>query len=174
MSSTKKWFISLSYLVHLLCHAAFFRIISKDLTSFLMISSPARIHPDKHTHMNLLKAKVTSVMIFHHDIFLQASISSIQIDTSPNDMFCQGSSSLPEFYQSLHILPGDILVTSSWLPGDNCLLSGCTSWSLPLFTFFIPRNLQFFNFLVHIQPPHIPWGHIMLISSVHALRYNPP
>ena len=62
-------------------------------------------------------------MIFHHDIFLQASTSFNKIDTSPKDMYCQGSSLLPYFYQSPHIFPGDLLVTSSWLPDDNCLLT---------------------------------------------------
>ena len=53
----------------LLCHVAFLRIISKDHTYFLMISTPVKIHPDKHIYMKL-KKKVTSVMIFLHDIFL--------------------------------------------------------------------------------------------------------
>ena len=62
-------------------------------------------------------------MIFHHDIFLQVSTSFIQIDTSPNYMFFQGSSSLSDFCQSPHIFPGDLLVTSSWPMDDNSLLT---------------------------------------------------
>ena len=37
--------------------------------------------------------------------------------------FCQRSSSLPNFRQSSHIFLGDLLVTSSWLPDGNCLLT---------------------------------------------------
>ena len=78
-------------------------------------------------------------------------------------MFCQGSSCLSDFHQSLHIFPGDLLVTSCWLSDDNWPWHGCISWSLPLCTFFIPGILQVFHFLVYVQPPHILWGHIMLI-----------
>ena len=89
---------------------------------------------------------MTLVMIFHHDIFMQASTSFIQIDTSPNDMFCQGSSSLPDFCQSLHILPGDLLVTSSWLLDDKCLL---TWFHFMIFSFLhILHSQELTNFLV--------------------------
>ena len=89
------------------------------------------------------KSKLTSVMIFHHEKFLWESTSFIQIDISPNDMFCQWSSSLPDFYQSLHILPGDILVTSSWLPNDNYLLTWLHFMISSFLHIFIPRNFQF-------------------------------
>ena len=113
-------------------------------------------------------------MIYHYDIFLQASKSFILIDTSPNDIFFQGPSSLPDFYQSLHILPGDLLVTSSWLPVDNCLLSWLhfmiSSFlhilhSQELTHFLVPRSYTTTSYSMRI--------YIMLNPSVSAPR-DPP
>ena len=68
-------------------------------------------------------------------------------------MVFQGSSSLPKFYWSLHIFPGDLLVTSSWLRMITASWHGFPSWSLPFFfhTASFPGTSSI-QFLVCIQP----------------------
>ena len=88
-------------------------------------------------------------MIFHHYIFMYALTSFIKIDTSPNDMFFQGSSSLPDFCQSLHIFLGDLLVTSSWLPNDT-FLSTWLSFMISSFLHIL-HSQELTTFLVYFS-----------------------
>ena len=82
--------------------------------------------------------------------------------------FDKGFSYLPDLCQSLHILPWDLLVTSSWLPDDNRLLTWLhfmiSSFLSP--HSFIPRNFQYLVPCLYTTTSYSIWGHIMLISSV--------
>ena len=77
-------------------------------------------------------------------------------------MFCQGYSSLPDFYQSPHISPWDLLVTSSWFPDDNCLLTWLHFMisSLLYLHSFIPRNFQYPIPCLYTATSYFIWGHI--------------
>ena len=144
MSAIRKWFIRLPYLVHLLCHAAFLRIVSKDHTSFLMISSLAQIYPDKHIHMNLLEQKLPWWWSFTMTSSCRHRHPSYRLTHLLMICFVKGlliyQTSVRVYISSQEIsyshLLGFRMITASW--------HGCISWSLLLCTFLIPRNKQLF------------------------------
>lgn len=92
------------------CYVAFFMpFLLKDLSSYQRCISGGRylqifprqpcINPSRYLFKNKgmnIKIGITFVMVFHHDIFQFASASCIHIDTSPKDIYCQGSLSFSD------------------------------------------------------------------------------